>query len=146
MPVGRLVESRGNHFGVHASSHIRNLFRTLVDEKHNDVSVGMVLCDGVCYIFKQYGLAGLGRSHDQCTLSFAYRREHIDHARGDAVVGTLCEVEFLFREKRHKMFEWFAVAYVLRIKSVDRRYVAEGEILLTFAGRTYASFHHVSGL
>ena len=43
----RLVEGRGDDFGLDAALHVGDFFRTLVDQEDDLVHFGMVLGDGV---------------------------------------------------------------------------------------------------
>ena len=43
----RLVEGRGDDFGIYATAHVRYFLRTLVDEQHDHIDLGVVLEDSV---------------------------------------------------------------------------------------------------
>ena len=82
MSVGRFVECRGYYFGVDATLHVGHFLGAFVDEENHDIGFGVILGNGVRDIFKEQGLTGLGRGYDQTSLTFAYRREHVDDPCG----------------------------------------------------------------
>ena len=43
MVLCRLVEGRCDHFGIHAATHVRHLFRALVDEQHDHIYLRVIL-------------------------------------------------------------------------------------------------------
>ena len=72
-----LIKGRGYYLGVDRAGHIGNLLGALVYEEHHQVSLWMVGCYGVGYIFHQDGLTRLRLGHDEGTLSLADRREEV---------------------------------------------------------------------
>jgi hypothetical protein len=75
------VERRDDDFAVlDGATPACGLFGTLVDEQHDQVAVGVVLVDRLADLLEQDRLARTRRRHNQATLSFADRREQIDHA------------------------------------------------------------------
>ena len=51
--------------------------------------LGVVDRDGLADLLEDRGLAGLGRRHDQATLTLADRRHDVDGATGNGVLAVL---------------------------------------------------------
>ena len=105
MIVSRLIEGRGNHFGVYAALHIGYLLRTLVDKKDNHIDLGVVLQNSVSQLLEQHRLTGFRLCYDQSALTFADRREQVYHTNAQRVVMTGTEFEFLVREEWGEVLE-----------------------------------------
>jgi hypothetical protein len=77
----REIRGGGDHFAPRdAPAKIRDLFRALVDQEHDDVHVRIVDLDGVGHALQQRRLAGLRRRHDEAALAAANRGQQIDHS------------------------------------------------------------------
>ena len=68
--VGRLVEGRGDDLSVDGTCHVCYLLRTLVNQQHHDICLGVVGGDSIGYILHEDGLTRLWLSDNQCALSF----------------------------------------------------------------------------
>ena len=143
--VGGFVEGRCDNFGVDAALHVGHFLGSFVDEENHDVGFGVILGYGVGDILEQEGLAGLGRSDDEAALALADGREHVDHAGAEGAAASGGEVEFLVGEEGSEVLEGHAVADILEGTAVDALYAAEGEVLLSFAGRADCGFDDVAG-
>ena len=120
MTVGWLVEGRGDHLCVYRAGHIRDFLRTLIDEQHHDVSLGVVGSNGIGNVFHQDSLTCLRLSHNQCTLTLTNRREQIDDT--DArICGSpvAAKGELLLREEWREVLEGHAVTYLRRYSAID---------------------------
>ena len=71
---GRLVEGGGDHLALHRALHVGHLFRTLVDQKHDQIALRVVGGDRVGDVLEDHGLAGARLRHDQAALALAERR------------------------------------------------------------------------
>ena len=80
MSLRRLIESRGNHFSLHAAGHIRNFLRALVYKKDNHIHLGMIVSNGVRNILQQDGFSCLRLGHDQTALALSYGSEQVYYA------------------------------------------------------------------
>ena len=69
----------GNNLALHRALHIRDFFRTLVDQKHDQIAFRMIGRDRVRDILHQHGFTGPGRRHDQGALAFADRGHDVDN-------------------------------------------------------------------
>ena len=146
----RLIESRSDDFGIDAASHIGNFLGTFVNQQDNHIDLRMVRRDSIRYILEQNRLTGFRRSHDQTTLSLAYRREKIHEADSSSIVHlcgtTFTKHELLVGEERGKMFEGDAVADFLRRATVNPVHLNQREILLALFRGTNGTLHNISGL
>ena len=74
----RFVEGRSNNFSLNGAHHVGNFFRTLINQQHHEVGVGMIARNGIGNVFHEHGLTGFGLCHNQGTLSFTNRGKEID--------------------------------------------------------------------
>src|SRR6185437_13569018 len=81
----RLVKGRRDHLAFHRALHVRNFFRTLVNQQNDEHDFRMIGGDGVGDVLQDHGLAGPRRRNDQAALAFADGREQVHHARGEVV-------------------------------------------------------------
>ena len=73
----------------------------------------MIGRNGICYVFHQNRLTGLGLCDNQCALSFSNGREQVDDTcREVCRTWIAAEGELFFRKQRRKMLERNAVAYL----------------------------------
>ena len=144
MAVGWFVECRGNHFCVHAASHVGHFFRTLVDEQNNHIGFGVIFRDGVGDVFQQNGFTSFWLSHNQTTLSLADRCKHIHNSGGDIRVLGAHQVEFLFWEQWHKVLKWHTVAHKVGGAAVDGLHFAQWKIFFAFLWWTNGAEHHIT--
>jgi hypothetical protein len=105
----RLVEGRADDLALHGALHVRHLFGPLVDEQHDEVGVGVVGRDRVGDLLEEHRLARARRRHDQAALPFADGAEHVDDARGVALLPVLA-VELLVRVEGREVVEEDLVA------------------------------------
>ena len=146
MALGRFVEGRGNHLGIHRAGHVGNLFRALVDEQHDEVGLRMVGGDGVGNVLHQHGLTGLRLGHEQGTLSLTDWGKQVYDTGRERIVVSLAQLELLVREEGGEVFERHTVAHFARLSSVDLGHADEREIFFSFLRRAYRTLYHVTGL
>ena len=89
VPLRRLVEGRADHFALHGALHVRDFFRALVDQQHDQRDFRMIGGDGIGDGLQHHGLAGARRSDDQSALALADGAEHVQHAAGEVFLGGL---------------------------------------------------------
>jgi hypothetical protein len=58
-----------------------DLFGALVDEKHDEVHVGVVIGDRAADLLEQNRLAGFGSGYDESTLASPDRSNEVDDAK-----------------------------------------------------------------
>ena len=83
MPRCRLIKGRSHDFAAYSTRHFRNFFRTLVNQQHNHDHIGVIGSDRVRNMLQHHGLTRFRRGHQQSTLAFADRSDHIDHTPGN---------------------------------------------------------------
>src|SRR5947208_389944 len=134
---GRLVEGRGHHLAAHRARHLGHLFRALVDQQHDQGHVGMVRHQGVRGVLQHHRLAGLGRADDQAALALADRRDDVEHAPGDVLLGldVALELERLVRVQRRQVLEQDLVLRRLGQLAVDLVDLDQREVALAVLGR-----------
>ena len=78
--LGRFVECGCDYLCIHGARHVGHLLRSLIDEQHHEVCLGMVGGNGVGDVLHENGLTRLGLRHDEGTLSIADGREQVNDA------------------------------------------------------------------
>ena len=144
--LGRLVEGRRNNLGLYAAGHVGYLLGTFVDQEDNHVHLGVILRDGIGYIFQQYGFTGFRGSHNQTALSFADGREHIDYTGRQVAIFAAGQVEFLVGEERRQVVERNPVTHIFGGAAVDFLDLYQREIFFSLLGRTDRALDHVARL
>jgi murein L,D-transpeptidase YcbB/YkuD len=145
VPLGRLVEGRGDDLALDGALHVGDLLGALVDEQHDEHDLGVVLGDGVRDLLQQDRLARLGRRGDQRALPLPHRREQVDDARLDAAVLGL-EIELLLRVERGEVVEEDLLLRHLGALEVDRLHAQQGEVALALLGRTHLAGDGIAGV
>ena len=146
VPRSGFVKGGGDDFRADGTSHVGDFLGALVDEKHHEVGLGMVLSDGVSNVLEQQGLSGLGLCHNECALSLTNRGKEVYDAPREAVAVPGTEAELLVGEKRGEMFEGDAVAHFDGATAVDSLRLDEDEELLALVGHFHPSLDDVAGL
>jgi hypothetical protein len=131
----RLVEGRADDLALHGALHVRDLFGPLVDEQHDELGVGVVLRDRVGDLLEQHRLARARRRDDQAALPFADGAEHVDDARGVALLPVFA-VELLVRVEGGEVVEEDLVARDLGWLAVDAVDLEQREVRLALLRRT----------
>ena len=80
--LGRLIEGGVDDFAFDGALHVRDFFRTLVDEQDDQGDFGVVGGYRVGDRLQHHGLAGTRWRDDQSALAFADGAEHIEDAAG----------------------------------------------------------------
>ena len=114
MVVGGHIEGRRHNLTLDGTLHIGDLFGALVDEQADEVHLGVVNRDRLADLLEDCGLAGLGRGHDQATLTLADRRHDVDGATGNGVLAML-HAQRLVGIDRGEVTELGAVANLLGV-------------------------------
>src|SRR5207248_5174499 len=89
---GGLVEGRAHDLTLDRAGHISDLLRPLVDQKYDEIDLGVVKRDRMSDVLQHYGLARARRRHDEPALSLAEWRDEIDHARRQVLASGLSPV------------------------------------------------------
>ena len=142
-----LVERRAHDLALDRALHVGDLLGTLVDQQHDEVDLGVVGRHRIGDVLHQHGLAGARRRGEQRPLSLAQRRDELDHAHAQVLVGRVLdlEVELLFRVERGEVVEVHAVARGFRIVEVDAVDLEQREVPLAVLGRTNLPLDGVAG-
>ena len=140
--AGGLVERAADHLGLGVALHVRDFFRTLVDQQNDQHHVGVVLADGVGDLLKQNRLAGSRRGDDQHALAHADRRHQI-HDPHVQFLGIHLKDQPAVRMQRREVFEVAGVGDPLGVLAVDRLDAKQREVALALLGRTNLALHHV---
>ena len=142
-----LVECRGDNLCIYCARHVCNFLRTLVDEKHHEICFRMVCCNGVGNVLHQDCLTGLWLCDNECTLTFADRREYVYDACAQVCCSLIAaEIELLVREERSEVLECNAVAHIHRLSAIYKVDACKREILLAVVRRAYMTFNDITGL
>ena len=133
-----LVERRADDFAVHRTLHVRDFFRPLVDQQHDQDDFRMVGCDRVCDRLKQHRLSRSRRSDDEAALSFSDRRQQVEHSSGKVFLSVRgFELQPLVRVQRRQIVEEDLVASLVRVFEVDGFDFDQGEVALSVFWRTH---------
>jgi len=141
--VGGHIEGRRHNLALDGTLHIGDLFGALVDEQADEVHLGVVNRDRLADLLEDRGLAGLGRGHDQATLTLADRRHDVDGATGNGVLAVL-HAQRLVGIDRGEVAELGTVANLLGVQTVDGRDFGEAGALVAAARRTQRALDDVA--
>ena len=147
MAHGRLVEGRGDDLAVHRALHVGDLLRALVDQQHDQIALGVIGGDRLRDILQKHGLAGAGRRDDEGALALADRRDDVDDAGGQILLGRIVDFELqaLVRIERRQIVEMDLVADFLRVLEIDRIDLQKREIALALLRAADQAFDGVAG-
>ncbi len=141
----RLIEGRADHFSLDTALHVRNFFRTLVDQQNDQHDLRMVRRNAVRDRLQQHRLAGTRRSHDQSTLSLAHWGQQVHHATGDVLAHRLHLYPLLGIE-RCQVIEQDLVARLFRRLKVDRLDLDQREVLFALMRRAHIATDRIARL
>ena len=108
----------------------------------------MVGRDRVRDVLQHHRLAGLGRCHQQAALALADRRDDVDDAAGDVLLGldVALEDHRLVREQRRQVLEQDLVLGVLGRLAVDLVDLDQREVALAVLRRADLALDRVAGV
>ena len=144
----RFVEGRADDFAAHRALHLGHFLGPLVDQQHDQVDIGVVGGDGMREVLHHHRLAALRRRDEQGALAFAERRDQIDDAARDVLVGLdlALELELFLREQRRQVLEHDLVLALLGRQAVDLVDLHEGEVALAVLRHPHFAFDGVAGV
>ena len=98
-------------------------------------------------VLQQHGLAGARRRDDQGALALADRRDDVDDAGGEILLGRILDFELqpLVGIERRQIVEMDLVADFLRILEIDRIDLEQREIALAFLRAADQALDGVAG-
>ena len=98
-------------------------------------------------VLQQHGLAGARRRDDQRALAFADRRDDVDDAGGEVLLGRILvlHAQPLVGIERRQVVEIDLVARLLRVFEIDRVDLEQREVALAFFRRADMAFDGVAG-
>ena len=107
----------------------------------------MIVRDRMRDILQQHGLAGTRRRHDECALSLADRRDDVDNASGEILLGRVLvfHLQPLVRIERRQVVEIDLVARFLGILKIQRIDLEQSKIALAFFGASDVTVDGVAG-
>src|SRR3984885_11086657 len=141
----RLIERGRDNLALHAALHIRNFFRTLVDQQHDQHDLRMICSNAVRNRLQQHRLTSPRRSHNQPTLPLAHRSQQVHHAPRDVLANRL-HLHPLLRIQRSQIVEQDLVPRLFRRLEVDRLDLHQREVLLALMRRTHIAADRIAGL
>ena len=142
--VGGFVERRADHLALHGSLHVGDLLRPLVDEKHDQVDLGVIGRDRVRDLLQDDGLPGPGRRDDETALPLADRSQEVHEARRQ-IVRVVLDVDDFVRVERGEVVEERFLLGLLGMLAVDHLHLEEGEVPLGFLRRANLPGNGVAG-
>ncbi len=130
----RLVEGRGNHLALHRALHVGDFLGALIDQKHDQITFGVIVRDRMRDVLQQHGLAGARRRHDQGALAFADRRHDVDDAGREILLGRILvfHLQPLVRIERRQIVEIDLVTGLFGVFEIERVDFEQSEIALAF--------------
>ncbi len=137
VPGGRLIEGRTDDLAIlplDLPLHVGDFFRTLVDQEHEDIQIGIVVQRGLGHLLHEDRLAGARRTDDQPALPESHRHDHVDDARFDIGRRVLHHHTLIGVQGRQVVEEDLARQQV-GILVVDRLHAQQGEVALVLLGR-----------
>ncbi len=107
----------------------------------------MIGGDGVRDILQQHGLAGARRRHDQRALALADRRDDIDDAGRQILLGRIVvlHLEPLIRIERRQVVEVDLVLGLFRVFEIEGVDLEQREVALALFGGADMAFDRVAG-
>jgi len=138
------VEGRGHDGTADGALHIRDLLGTLVYEKAEEVHLGVVCRDGLADLLEHGGLAGLGRAHDESTLTLTDGSHEVDGTAGDGLPAVLHD-ESLVGVDGREIAKARTALHGLGLAVVDAAHVLQGGILAVAASGADGAFDAVTG-
>src|SRR2546427_175364 len=116
--LGGLIEGRADDLALYGSLHVRDFFRALIDQQHDQGDFRMIGGDGVGHRLQHHGFAGARRGHDQAALALADVAEQVENTAGEVLVGRL-HFEQALRIERSEIIEKDFVPRYLGIFEVN---------------------------
>ena len=143
----RLVEGRGNHLAFDRALHVGDFLRPLVDQQHDQIAFRVIVGDRVGDVLQQHGLAGTRRRHDQRALALADRRDDVDDAGGEILLGRILEFHLqpLVGIERRQVVEIDLVARLLGILEIERVDLEQRKVAFAFLGAADMAVDGVAG-
>ena len=107
----------------------------------------MIVRDRVRDVLQQHGLAGARRRHDQRALAFADRRDDVDDARREILLGRILvfHLQPLVRIERRQIVEIDLVARLFGVLEIERVDLEQREIALALFGAADVAVDGVAG-
>ena len=144
---GRFVKGGGDHLALHGPLHIGDFFGAFVDQKHDQVTFGMVHLDRAGNVLEQNRLTRARRRDDQGPLALADGRNKVDDPRRPVLDRGILDLhlETLIRIKRREVVECDFVAGAFGILEIDAARLHQGKVAFVFAGGLDQPFDGVAG-
>ena len=103
-------------------------------KQHDQIALRVIVRDRVGDVLQQHGLAGARRRHDQRALALADRRDDVDDARREILLGRILEFHLqpLVGIERRQVVEVDLVAGLFGIFEIERVDLEQSEIALAF--------------
>ena len=139
----RFVKSRRNDFAFDRALHVRDFFRPLVDQQHDQRDLGMVVGDRIRDRLQNHRLAGTRRRDDESSLPLANRRDQIENARSH--VGRHFELDALVGIERREVVEKDLLPRDVGMLEVDRLDFDQREVTLPFLRRADLTGNCIAG-
>jgi hypothetical protein len=133
--LGGTVECRVDDLPLDGALHVRHLFGSLVDEQHDEVTLGVVGGDRVGDLLHDRRLARLGGRHDHASLALADGGDQVDDALRDLARGVRqLQVEPILRVQRRQLLEPLPADDLFRRHAIDLIDPDQRLVLLPFLG------------
>ena len=123
-----------NDIALYGASHVGDFFRSLIDQKNDEVTLGVAFGDRVGKVLQDHGLTGFRRRDDQGALAFAYRSNEIHNTTGKVFGGAISSLKLppRFWEKGCQVGKQDLVFGIFRWLIIDLFDLEHGEVTLTF--------------
>ena len=144
MTLRGFVEGGADDFGLlDGAHHIRHFFRALVNQKDNEVDVGIIGIDGIGQRLKQHCFARAGRGHDKPALAAADGGHDVDNPVGE-IFFAVFHHQLLIGIDGREIVEKNEIFCIFRRFEADFRHLEQSEIAFAFLGRANLSGNHVA--
>src|ERR1041385_4919163 len=119
MPFRGLIESGTDYLGAAAGAfHVGDFLGAFVDQKNEQIGLGVILQDGVGQFLHENRLAGPRRSDNQAARTFANWADEVQNACGELVVDGF-ENESLVWKQRRQVVEMGLIFGLIGVFLVD---------------------------
>ena len=144
MALRRFVKGGADNLGLFdCALHVGNFFRALVNQKYNEVNIGVIGIDGIGQRLQQDGLTRARRGHDKAALPAANGGHDVDNAVGKILLAIFHD-ELAVRIDGREVVKKNKVLGVFRRFKADLGDLEKGKVAFAFLGRADLAGNYIT--